>query len=69
MNNPESSPKNDRLIFITKILVASALISIAIKAIGPLLHIQATSLSATLLVCSPVLIVAIILGIKTFFKG
>ena len=68
MKNEDLKVKNDRTIFIVKILVASALISIAIKAIGPSLQIPATSLSATLIVCVPILILAIVLGTKTFFK-
>jgi hypothetical protein len=68
MKSQELDPKSDRLIFIAKILVASALISIAIKVIGPALPIPATSRSAALIVFVPIFIMAIVLGVKTFFK-
>jgi hypothetical protein len=50
--------------FLGKILVLSAILSVAIKVIGPLLPIPAVSGVALLLVLSPTVIMAIALALR-----
>ncbi|MGB7415024.1 MAG: hypothetical protein WA902_12525 [Thermosynechococcaceae cyanobacterium] len=50
--------------FLAKILVLSAVISVAIKEVGPLLPIPAVSAVALALVLSPTVIMAIALALR-----
>lgn len=53
---------NQSFIFLLKVFVASAAISLAIKYIGPFTNIPATAVNASILVFLPTFVMAIILG-------
>lgn len=53
---------NDSLKFVLEVVMASALIAIAIKTIGPYVEIPTTNAAAIVLVLSPTLIMACLLG-------
>jgi hypothetical protein len=55
-------------IFIVKVMVASAILSAAIKYGGPLLAIPDTSPIALLLVCTPAAIVLGVLSWRLYFQ-
>ncbi len=53
---------SDSLKFVLEVVVASAIIAIAIKTIGPYLGVPATNAAAIVFVLSPTLIMASLLG-------
>ena len=53
---------NDKLSFILKVVLGSALISLAIKYLGPQLAVPATSAVAIAIVLAPPIIMAALLG-------
>ncbi|HEY9838776.1 MAG TPA: hypothetical protein V6D27_17975 [Vampirovibrionales bacterium] len=55
-------------LFIVKVMVASALVSAAIKYGGPLLAIPETSAIALLLVCTPTAIMFGVLSWRLYFE-
>jgi hypothetical protein len=57
---------NDRLSFIIKVLLASAILSFAIKYGGRLLSIEPTTTNAIVAISLPTVIIAIILAWRLF---
>ena len=59
----------DLLVFIAKLLLASAVLALAIKSVGPLLPIPVTATSALVAAIAPPLLIAIALGWRAWKQG